>query len=314
MAPGALRLTLLLFLLGLAASRLGLLLHELAGHAGVAALFGCRLDALRLFVFGGGYVGYDCAQPLLPAQRLAVDQGGIALELVVGALLYAASRRREQGLAGLALAGFGLLYLLHGGFYLVTGVHDGVGDGRSLHGLLGAARAPLVALGSLVLVGACFGFARGLARRLAPSLAPAAPRARLALLAGALLAATAAHAGLMKAEQGFAADQAYAASFRPQREVEIDAQLRRYAAERPRTHEELGAQRRTLETRSAQFPLTPLLGTGMALASLAGLGLEVLRRRAGEPAAPPWCARSLRRAGALCAVSLGIVIALDRLL
>lgn len=160
-----LRLSALLFLLGLTVSRIGLLLHELAGHGGVAALFGCRLTGLRLFLFGGGYVEYDCP-PLDLGAGLAIDLGGIALELGLGTVPVLLARGRP-GLLPLLAALAGGLFVLHGLFYLVTGVYDGAGDGRQLHQRLGAARPAFVALAGMALVALTLTTTRALAERLA---------------------------------------------------------------------------------------------------------------------------------------------------
>jgi hypothetical protein len=308
MISTTLRLGILFLLLGLTASRFGLVLHELLGHYGVARAFGCRLGELELFLFGGGWVSYDCATSSL-AQELATDLGGIALELGLGALLYAIARRRD-GLLGLALASLGLLYVVHGAFYLVTGVHDGVGDGRTLHRLLGGARAPLVALGSAALVAACFAFARDFARRAAPSVAAFGPAERVGAVAAAVFLACAAHGGLMLAERAWAQDEVYAASFTSEREVAIEAELRRFEVEQKPTPEQVAAQRARIQAAQPQpFPLVPVLGAGMALAALAGLALVL--RADTEAQRSPW---RLGAPALACALSLAAVLVLDRLL
>lgn len=303
----ALRLCLALFLLGLTTSRVGLVLHELAGHGGAAAAAGCRLTELRLFLFGGGYVGYDCARLTL-APELAIDLGGIALELVVGGLAIALTWRRAGALAScLALAGW--LFVLHALFYLVTGVHYGAGDGRTLHGLLGAGRGALVAIGSAGLVAGSFVAATQLAGRTAPWLAASRWGMRAATLAGAALVATALHGGLMRAEQRILADAVYASTFEPEHERAIAARIRQFEERAPRTPAEVVAERRLLAAQAAPFPLTPALGAGMGAAALAGI-LRATRRReeAGSGALP------LGPLALACAGSIALAVALDRLL
>jgi hypothetical protein len=302
------RLAALLLLVGLAASRVGLLLHELGGHYAVSVGFGCAPTGLRLFLFGGGYVDYDCAAPSR-AQVLAIDLGGIGLELAAGALLYAGSRRRG-GALGLYLAAFGLLFVVHGLFYLVTGVHYGAGDGRGLHHLLGARRGAVVAVGSGLLVAASFGLAVELARRLAPQLASWRARARVGLLAGAVGLAVAAHGGLMLAERRVVADARYAAAFRPEHELRVERALRRFEATRARSAREVEARRRALWARHAVFPLTPVLAGAIALSALAGFGVA-LRRAPADGASGPAPA-SLARATGICALALALVLALER--
>ena len=85
----------LLLAIGLLASRTGLVLHEIGGHWGPAAAFGCTLGEIRLFVFGGGWVEFACTRVSL-AHSLVIDLGGIALQLVLGAALMLAARRRPD--------------------------------------------------------------------------------------------------------------------------------------------------------------------------------------------------------------------------
>ena len=300
MAAG-LRLAALLFLLGLATSRVGLLLHELGGHGGAAAAAGCRVTELRLFLFGGGWIGYDCP-PLAPAPGLAIDLGGIALELTLGALAIGWARRRAGALP-LAATLAGWLFVLHGLFYLVTGVHYGMGDGRRLHGLLGAARGPLVAVGSVALAAGSFAAATALVHRLAAWLPASGASARTATLAAAALVAAAGHGVLMRAEQAWRADPVYAATFEPEHERAVAEHMRTFEQERPRTSTELATRRRVLVERHAPFPLTPLLAASMTIAAFAGI-VRVARRPPAPAGAPPLPAAALACAAALAAVVL----------
>jgi hypothetical protein len=289
-------------------SRAGLVLHEIAGHGGVAAALGCRLTELRLFLFGGGWVSYDCAE-LTRAGDLAIDLGGIALELLASAALLALARGR-RGVPGLLAAAGGLLFALHALFYLVTGVHYGAGDGRGLHALLGPGpgRAALVAAGSAVLVAATFLAAQRLATRIGVWVPAQRPVARAALVAGAVLAAAALHGALLLAEQRWRADPVYAATFQPEHERAIAAQLERFT-QAPRTAAEIAARRRALEARHAPFPLTPVLGAAMTLAALAG----VVRSTRSAPPGPAEAVR-LGPAAAACALALAAALAIDRAL
>src|SRR5690606_1329687 len=179
------------------------------------------------------------------APELAIDLGGIALEVALGGLAIAWALRRPGGLA-LAVGLAGWLFALHGLFYLVTGVHYGLGDGRALHGLLGPARGAWVAVVSVALVAGSFAAARGVGRRLASALSAPSVRARAAALAAAALVAAAGHWALMRAEQAWLADPVYAATFEPEHERTIAAQLRAFEQERPRTPAEVATQRRVL--------------------------------------------------------------------
>lgn len=283
---------------------MGLVLHEALGHGAVAAALGCRLTGLRLFLFGGGYVRFDCAALPLAAQ-LAIDLGGIALELALGAGLLALARGR-RGVPGLFATAIGLLFVLHALFYLATGVHYGAGDGRTLHGLLGARRTAFVAVTSAVLVAASFVAGHRLGARIGVWVTAPRRWTRVAIVAGAALAAAAAHGALQRAEQRWLTDPVYTATFQPEHERRIAAELHRFA-EQPHAPGEIAAEHRRLEREHAPFPLTPALGAGMAFASLAGVVAS--SRRLPAPAVEP-----IRLAGAAvaCAASVVLVLALDR--
>src|SRR5687767_7376990 len=95
MNKDVLRLAGLLAAVALATSRLGLLVHELLGHGGVAVAAGGEVIEVRLFWFAGGWIRYT-----LPAHSpawLAVWMGGIAIELVIGIALVLAVRGGSLG-------------------------------------------------------------------------------------------------------------------------------------------------------------------------------------------------------------------------
>jgi hypothetical protein len=296
-------------------SRLGLLLHELAGHAGVARVLGCQIDGIRLFAFGGGYVESSC-QPLPLAAALAIDVGGIGLELVVGTLLLIAARGR-QGLLGLFLASTGLLFVLHAVFYSVTGVHYGVGDGRRLHLLLGERRTLPLWIGSVTLVVATGWCARLAARRLAAGIPGASRSRRVATLALAAIAAAALHGTLLLAEQRIAPDLVYAASFTPEPRTRSAPLPREPAAPPPvgtTSGPAPGAAPKpggVVTTVVAPFPLRPVRAGGMAIAALFGFA-SALRTAPPEPAVSV-DSTALVRAGIVCALAVTTVLALDRL-
>ncbi len=272
----------LLFALGLLASRSGLVLHEVGGHWGVAAAFGCTLREIHLFVFGGGWVNFDCAQ-LTPAQALAIDLGGIALQLVVAVPLLLLARRWPRGLAGLACSVVGALFVVHGLFYLVTGVHYGVGDGRDLYRMLDARRGGFVAVGSVVLVSCCGVGAFALARLLAPRVPAARWSARVAVLASAMLVAAATHGALTWTEMRLRDDRAYAATFQPVHEQKIEAEVKKFEAEKPRTGEQVAVERQEITSRYWVFPLRTVLGIAMGIAAFVGVGVALRARSATSP-------------------------------
>jgi hypothetical protein len=304
------RLVALLFLVGLTASRVGVVVHELGGHYAVARAFGCSLTALRLFLFGGGYVDYVCGGPLGHAQQLAIDLGGIAVQAAAGALLALAARRVRDPFARLVAAGMAALFVLHALYYLVTGVHYGVGDGRALHVLAARGRGTWVAAGTAALLALCFALMRRLAAMLAPWLLAGGALRRAGLAAAAMVLAGALHGAGFLVEQRIVAEAEYAASFKPQPEIVAERELRRFEAERPRSPDEIRARRDALAREHAVFPLRAVLAIAVPIAAFAGL-FAALRR--GEPSiacrVPP---DMLARAAIVCAVAEAIVVVLDR--
>lgn len=265
-----LALTTLLFALGLLASRTGLVLHEVGGHWGVAAAFGCKLNEIHLFLFGGGWVDFACAQ-LTPAQSLAIDLGGIALQFAVAVPLLLIARRRPRSGVGLACSVVGALFVVHGLWYLVTGMHYGVGDGRELHRMFAAQRGVLVAATSVLLVACCGAGAFALGRRLSPRVVARHWPLRVVILAGAMLVAAGAHGALTWTELKLRADPVYAATFQPEHEQRIEVEMKKFEAERKPTPEQVVVQRNELASRYRVFPLKIVLGISMAIAAIAGV-------------------------------------------
>jgi hypothetical protein len=303
------RLVALLFLVGLTASRVGVVVHELGGHGAVARGFGCSLTALRLFLFGGGWVDYDCG-PLAPAQQLAIDLGGIAVQAIAGALLALVARWVRDPFARLAVAGTAALFVLHALYYLVTGVHYGVGDGRALHVLAARDRGAWVAAGSAALVGLCFVLTRRIAAALTPWIPGEGALRRAAIAAAAMVLAAALHGAGFAVEQRIRAERQYAAAFVPQPEIAAQQELRRFEAERPRSADEIRAERRAIAREHAVFPLRPALAIALPLAAFAGLFAAL--RSGGPPIARGAPPGALARAALVCAVAQAIVVAIDR--
>ena len=177
---------------------------------------------------------------------------------------------------------------MHGLFYLATGVHYGIGDGRELHQLLGARRGLLVATGSAALVASCGVGAWSLARRVAPRVTGASWARRVAMLASAMLLAAAIHGALTWTELWLRGDRVYAANFQPENERRVEREMKRYEEERRPTPEQLAAARRELAKRYQVFPLRAVLGAGMGVAALGGVAMALRRRGAGGVRAEEW--------------------------
>lgn len=147
-----LRLAGLLCAAGLAASRLGLLLHELLGHGGFAVAQGGSIDDLRLFWFAGGWISYSIDDPST-AGAVATSMGGLIVELVVGGALWLglANRDREPTRLGIRiLRGIGAAITAHACWYFATGTWHGYGDGLPSYRGLGDARYPIAIAAGVV--------------------------------------------------------------------------------------------------------------------------------------------------------------------
>jgi len=133
------KLSLFFFFLLFLAGRIGLFLHEFAGHALAWHVMGGRLAGFRLFIFGGGRVQYDQMHRLSNlslTQQLTIQLSGIVVELAVGIILavlviFLSTTRSIKALL-VSLAG---VLIVHALFYLTVGTYYGSGDGHLLFNL-----------------------------------------------------------------------------------------------------------------------------------------------------------------------------------
>jgi hypothetical protein len=309
------------FLVGLAASRLTLVLHELVGHGGAATLLGGRVVDYGLFYFGGGWIRYQWPPGESLAAALAVSMGGIALEVIAAAAALAVAfwtRVRNAPVAQVALVGFATADLLHAGFYLATGTHHGFGDGGLLHAELGAARAALVVPVAAADVIAGFLLGRCLAR-LAGHWSGARSRGgRAAAMVSAAAMAALAHGALTLSERAAVRDPTYSRIMQPESERRAEHDLQRMAAEArgrgaPLDERAIAAVRAELERRHRAFPLVPVLAGLLALAWGAGVwrGVSVPAAWTGERGPPD--RRVLVALAAVTAASLALIAVLRAL-
>ena len=308
------RLCAVFFLVGLAASRVSLVLHELVGHGGAAALTGSRVVRYHLFLFGGGWVRYERGPDQGLAASVAVSLGGIVLELAAAALALVIASRLARGrrapLAQVALVGFAAADIVHAGFYLAAGTHHGYGDGSLLHAELGAAAAAVVWPAAAAVVAAGFLLARRLAH-LAGDWAGARSRAgRAAALVTAAATAALAHGALTWSERALTRDATYSRVMQSESDRRVEVDLARVAAEaRGRgaalDQRELARLRAELARRHRAFPLVPVLAVALVLACGAGVWLGAGRRAgAAEERGPP----SWRQMASLVAVTAASLI------
>ncbi len=303
-------------LVALATSRITLVAHELVGHGLTAVAFGADLVGYRLFLFGGGWVSYRWpGGPPGEGVSLAVALGGIAFEVVAGAIALALAARARGAVARVGLLAAGTILLLHAGFYLAAGTHHGFGDGRDVHQALGAWRPLVVVPAAAAVVAGGFLLARRLAGEVA-GWVDGKPLARAGQIAVAAVLAAAAHGALTFGERALTRDSQYARVMEHEEVRLVARDLDRFAAQARRmrgrgpTPEELAAARARLEAEHRPFPLAPLLAVALALACAAGLWRALSRAR-GEARAAGW--RAALVPAAICATSVALVAAVQAL-
>jgi hypothetical protein len=259
-------------------SRVMLLLHEFAGHAAPAALFGGRITGWYLFLFAGGRVSYRLGN-LDSGRRLVVSLGGIALELLLGAGAFVLARRlRARAVTSFALVAVGTVLVGHATMYLARGVHYGFGDGTLLAQRLGSARVIVVLVATAVAVAVAVAGGTRLAR-FAAAFFDGTPRR----VAGAVLLVFACaglvHGALAFAEVRWFPDPAWARVMESASVVDAREELARRVAdarqqgEQPPSPEEQARLMRALERARRPWPLDPVL----VLAVVGGLVLGVMR-------------------------------------
>src|SRR5579884_945516 len=110
------RLSVVLACVALATSRLGLVLHELGGHGGMALALGGSITEVKLFWFAGGWIRYrvDTGATGL----LAIACGGMAIETVLGLALWLGVRGTTLGSRLVRAAGGAVL--VHASWYFAA--------------------------------------------------------------------------------------------------------------------------------------------------------------------------------------------------
>lgn len=117
----SIKLTLFFFFLLFLSGRIGLFLHEFAGHALFWRLVGGKLAGFSLFIFGGGWVHYGDTPSIVNlsvSSQLFVDLSGIAVEMATGLLLAMLSifSKTNRSISGLFAATSSVL-IVHSLFY-----------------------------------------------------------------------------------------------------------------------------------------------------------------------------------------------------
>lgn len=304
MLRGVLRLALFLLCFGLVLSRVGLVLHEVVGHGGLATLLGGELREVSLFWFGGGWV--RTFTPPGEARLVAVQLGGIGVELGAAGLLALVARRARAPMPRALAALAGYVLAAHALWYAATGIWHGFGDGARLHGLLGAARHA-VALGAAGLLCAlAVAGTRTLLRTLAPRLAGPWPRRLVATLGAAALAGGA-HAALAYGELAVRRDETYRLTMRSAAQRSHEERLAALQAELERGGVLVVRVEELRRAPPRPFPFSGALAVAAAASALAG-AWSLRRREPAVEGALELSPSALRRAG-LAAASAIVAVA-----
>ncbi len=301
------RLTALLAGVGLATSRLGLIVHELVGHGATALVLGGHIHDVTLFWFAGGWVHTELDDPTRPAVH-AVLMGGIAVEIVIGTALWLILKRADS-LARRIVRACGATLVAHGAFYAAAGAFHGFGDGVFLHQELGDARVPFAIVFGMLACLAAFVGARLVLAALAAAI-PGTTRMRIAGLAAAVAIAGGVELAAGVAEVRARRDATYGAIMKPENQRVAERELAEWARQQAAhghriSDDEREARARELADAHRQFPFALVLGGCL----VAAIGAGAVRSRA--PANVAIGSRLLVIAGAVAVGSLAAVIAID---
>jgi len=300
-----LRLTGLLCAAGLAASRLGLLVHELIGHGGFAVAQGGEITDLRLFWFAGGWISYAVDDPGT-AGALATSMGGLIVELVLGGALWLGLARRPRTFGVCILRGIGAAIVAHACWYFATGTWHGYGDGLPAYRGLGEARYPVAIAAGLVTCGVGYACARLVFGVLA-EVVPSRKRAGVAI---AMTIAAVVLAVPVVIEMQVRSDHRYGAIMKREGDRLADRELAQWKREMAKTRTAidpalLAAEARRLASQHREPPFLPVLGL-LVLVSIA-----IGARRARDATGVVLTRRHLVIAATIATGSLIAVIAID---
>ncbi len=301
------RLTALLTFAGLATTRLGLVLHEVAGHGGVVLALGGDITDVRLYAFAGGWLTHDFAFQR-PWEGVAVALGGIAVQLVLGLAAWLALARRSS-LAALVVRGCGLALVIHGAWYLATGTWHGYGDGRRLHAVLGDDRWLVAVPAAAIMVAFTFLGARAVLGPLAASIVGTHTRrvvgTILAIAVGGGL-----QVGLAVAELRVRAEDRYSAGMQTARDRQAARDLERWELEQARTGNPASPQARAAHERElAKRPHEAPFAHVLAMLTLVAMALGAWRARSASGDRIP--DRVLARAAIAAAAAIAATVVLD---
>jgi hypothetical protein len=261
------QLALFVLCIALATTRIGLLAHELAGHGGTAVALGARVDQVHLFWFAGGWIHYQLPDATVGAQ-LAIAMGGIAIELVLGGILWAAARGDALGRRLVRAIGAALAF--HAGWYLATGAAHGYGDGIQLYHELGDWRWLVATAAGAITCAAAFFGARTILGPLAATI-PGSRRTRIAGTIAAFAVAGGVHGALAVGELAIRRDRMYLSVMTSERTRVVEREAARWETQHPDATPDVRAENREqIEESHRTFPFAWVLGVASAVALVLG--------------------------------------------
>lgn len=275
------KLSLFFFFLLFLAGRIGLCLHEFAGHALTWRLMGGRLSGFSLFIFGGGRVQFSHTPSftnLSVVQQLTVHLSGIAVELAVGIILsiLAIFLSSSGTIRALLVSAAGVL-IVHALFYLTVGTYYGSGDGRLLFTLLqGGIRQTFLLLTFAMTIAAAFLISYQFSPIVKSWLGDESSKKGLVITIPCACVAVLFHGALTLGERIVVKDEVYARVKISENDRQKEAELLRFIADYKMEHgkrpdqENLRIVEKALRKKYWQCPLEIFLGLGIMATSLFG--------------------------------------------
>ena len=275
------KLSLFFFFLLFLAGRIGLFLHEFAGHALAWCLMGGKLSGFRLFLFGGGRVQYSYTHNLSNLsvmQELTVQLSGIAVELAVGIILtiMAVFWIITRQIRALLVSAASVL-IVHALFYLTVSTYYGSGDGHLVFTILqGGVRQTFLFLTFGMTLAAAFLISYQFSPMIKSWLESDSPKQKTWMIMIGACIAVLLHGMLTMGERIVVNDTVYASVKTSENERLKKAALSKYIAD---YMEKYGAQpdneqiqnlKKELKQKYWQYPLDIFLGIGIVIASLFG--------------------------------------------
>jgi uncharacterized integral membrane protein len=315
------KLSLFFFLLLFLAGRIGLFLHEFAGHALFWRLIGGRLTEFSLFVFGGGWVHYGWTPSTADASVFSlrlVELSGLTVELVAGVLLavFAIIWNTNRSIRGLFAAASSVL-IVHSLFYLVISTYYGCGDGRGLFAVLqGGIRQAFLFLTFCLTVAGAFLVSYAFSPAVRSWGGDCSSKKRVLVIVVCAFAAALLHGTLTIGEQIVVKDEVYAEIKTPEnvrlKEEELSEYISAYTEEHGREPDQknVGVVENELEQKYWQFPIEIPLGIAVLAAFIGGFFLPG-RRDHDEPSPVAW--KDIALLGCFSVSTVVLILVLNRL-